>query len=159
MKLRFLALVLASICISLPGAGKAEAYSEGLSKCIIKNTSTADRQDLVRWIFVAMARHPDLVAYASIKPSENAEITKATARLFERLMTVDCRSETIEVLRNEGLKGIEKGFGFLGETAMYELMGNSKVNEALGELDKQLDQSKFDALDKELAAPTPPTPK
>lgn len=148
MRLRLLAPVLASFCFALPAAGQAQEYSEVLSTCIVKNTSPADRQALIKWIFAAMAKHPDLAAYSNLKPSDTAQITKTSSQLFERLMTVDCRSETMEVLRNEGLKGMEKGFAFLGQTAMYELMAHPKVSDELSELDKGFDKSKFETLER-----------
>ena len=54
-----MALVLVACTLLSPQARAGEA-GDALSKCLSESTTTYDRRALVRWIFSAIAAHPDL---------------------------------------------------------------------------------------------------
>ena len=44
-------------------SGATYATDEALSRCLADNTSGRDRKDLARWVFFAMAAHPEIKQY------------------------------------------------------------------------------------------------
>ena len=64
--IRFLLVVL----LQVPGLALADSAAD-LSTCVADNTSGKQRKDLARWVFFAMAAHPDFAAYAT--PELNAD--------------------------------------------------------------------------------------
>jgi hypothetical protein len=60
-----LAIVLSASFLLAPQARAGEA-GEALSKCLSDATTPDDRRALVRWIFAAIAAHPDLKEFTTI---------------------------------------------------------------------------------------------
>jgi hypothetical protein len=78
--------------------------------------------------------------------AQQETMSRRTAGLIQRLMTEDCRTETVAALKYEGTSAVETAFGTLGEIAMTSLMSHPDVAKALEGLSKYLDNSKFEAL-------------
>ncbi|MGZ7039863.1 MAG: hypothetical protein ACXVJO_16930, partial [Thermoanaerobaculia bacterium] len=116
---------------------------DALSKCLVTSTSSADKTALVRWMFATMSLHPDVQALSSVTAVQRAEINKNTARLFERLLTDSCASETKEAVKYEGPSTIESAFSVLGQVATREMFTNPKVAAGLEELGKNFDEEKL----------------
>ncbi len=125
----------------------AGTYGTALSNCIIQATSPEDRNDFVMWMFSAIAQHPSVREQTSISNEIVEESTIKTAKVFERLLTEDCRDETANVIKYEGTAELEKSFNLLGQVAAKELFQNENVAQSLSALEKHIDVQKLeDAL-------------
>lgn len=125
------------------GANNAYAgyYADQLSQCLVKNTDEEDRKSLAKWIFSVIAQHPDIKEFTSITPEQQKAIEKTAIDLFARLITQDCRSEFISVIKYEPEQGIFISFKTLGEVSMMTLMTNPVVQEAAVNFSQQLDSN------------------
>ena len=148
MRARLAALFLLPLALLGPLRAEASPESDALSACLVGATNVADREVLARWIFLVMAQHPTVAPLANISPAVKDDQNKQFAALIERLMTVDCRSQSRAAMTSG--KGsdaaLRTGFEVLGRIAMEGVMGHPAVNAAILEYLKYLDLNKFKDL-------------
>ena len=85
--------LLVVMLMQIPGLAFADTAA-ALSSCVADNTSGKQRKDLARWVFFAMAAHPDLVSYTTPELGAAREETdRTTADLFVYLITEQCPGE------------------------------------------------------------------
>jgi len=113
---------------------------DALKRCLADNTSGKDRKDLAKWIFLAMAAHPELKQYVSSNAATAMERNSRTvAALVTRLLTDACVNETRAAMKIETFKSLQLAFEELGELAIQELMADESVEEAIGLFVRYLD--------------------
>jgi len=117
----------------------AGPYSDALGKKLVSSTTRAEKALFVRWIFFAMALHPDLKEMSAISPAQREETNRAVAQMMTRMLTETCAVEAKEAVRYEGASAIEGAFNLLGQIAARELFSNPDVNAGLAELQKYFD--------------------
>jgi hypothetical protein len=139
-------LLAAALLFAIAPLAHAGPFTDTLSTCLVKKTTEADRKLLVRWIFAAVSRHPDVQDMVRVSKEEDERLTKAMAGLYMDLVTVRCASEADDAIRYEGMKAVEAGFSVLGEVAGSGLMSHPKVSEFAGEMAKYVDQDRLKAL-------------
>jgi hypothetical protein len=155
------ALLVAGLLAAGPsGAGP---YSDDLAKCMVRSSTPADRAEFVKFLFSAMAQHPDVSSMAKISPQQLEATLKGTGELIQRLLLQSCRSEAQQAIHSEGVQSIFLGFQVYGQAMAAELLGNPIVAAKLNDLNKYMDADKFKAFAAESAAgpapvPTPPGP-
>lgn len=140
MRTFLLVLVLAA------GAPFARAQSpvEALSACLADSTSGKDRKDLARWVFFAMAAHPEMKPFGSAAiAAASADTDRTLATLFTRLLAEQCPRQTQAAYKQGGSKAIEVAFQTLGQLAMQELMSNPEVGANMSRFEKLLDPAKL----------------
>jgi hypothetical protein len=142
------AMALAALALSTQSA-QAGPYGDAFSKCLADSSSGKDRVMFVRWMFVALAAHPDLQSLSKVTPAEREGATRDMAGVVNRLILVDCRKEAVAVLQNEGELGFERGFESFGKLAAQELMGNPAVASSLEGFSQYMDAASWAALMKE----------
>lgn len=141
----WLALVL---CAAFTGAS-ASTYTDDMSKCLVKSATAEDRVALMRWVFLAMASSPTVKSMVNISAEQHSSIEKKAGALIQRLMTVDCRAETIAALKHDGESSIETAFGALGEDATTGLFADPEVDKTLSGLTEGMDLEELGKLFKE----------
>jgi len=151
----------AALGLSLALAGHANAgiYTDDMSKCLVKATTPADRTDLMTWVFSAMTSHPAISSMSNVTPAQRDAHDKRAAELFTRLLTVDCRSQTVDAIKYEGAGAIQQSFSVLGQVAMAGLMGDPTVTANIANLAKHFDEDKFKALMTDAGQPQAPAKK
>lgn len=132
----FMALILLGLCSLSAQAG---VYTDDLSKCLVKSTSTTDRVVLVRWMFAMLALHPAVQPLASVSAEQREGASKTAAGLFARLLTADCRNESVSALKYEGVAAIGSSFQVLGQVASRDLMTDPNVAKGMHQLGTDLD--------------------
>jgi hypothetical protein len=126
------------------GPVAAQTNTQQLSQCLAETTSGKDRKDLARWVFFAMASHPEIKQFTSPSAAgAEAETNKTMADLFTRLLADSCMRQAQAAFKEGGAKAIEIAFQTLGQLAMQELMTNPDVNASMARFEKSLDQSKL----------------
>ena len=143
---------LATILVALLGAFGAPShsyagpYSDALAQCLVKSTSEQDRAQLVRWIFLVLARHPALKSIAANDAAALDDANRALASLMTRLITESCRTQTQKVIEYEGTEAMKKSFGVLGRVAARNLFANPQVTHAMTGFAKYLDKKKLESV-------------
>jgi len=123
---------LAAAAIGLTAAVPAAAQdTSGLSGCLIDKTSPADRLLLIKWIFAVMSASPQVKDLSNVTPAQRDALSKQAGGIFNRLVTVDCRAQAVESLKQNGDAALEKAFGTLGEYSMEGLVKDPAVGGAM----------------------------
>jgi hypothetical protein len=144
----------ALLALGLLAAGPSGAgpYSDDLAKCMVRSSTPADRAEFVKFLFGAMAQHPDVASMANISPQQMQATLKAAGELIQRLLLQSCRSEAQQAIHYEGMQSIFFGFQYYGQAMAAELMGNPIVAATLKDMNNYLDADKFKAFAVEAAA-------
>lgn len=132
--------------MSLSPLIQASETADAAATCLTDNTSGKDRKDLVRWMFLALAKHPALVTIAAASPEQDEHSNQAVGALFTRLIAVDCPKEMRALIAESGPTAIASAFEVLGKVAAQELMAHPDVASAMGKLDKYIDTEKIAAI-------------
>jgi hypothetical protein len=125
-------------------AGPVQAQGDALAKCLADNTTGKDRKDLARWIFVAMAAHPEIHDIAN--PTEAlADRTYVTmGNLVTRLLAENCPEEVKAVVKgSDSSRVMRQAFERLGQLAMMELMSNRDVASSVSRFEQYVDKDKL----------------
>ena len=134
-------LALASLLGSVPAA--AGPYSDDLAKCLVRSTGDEEKRTLVKWIFAAVALHPEVADISSVTPAQRTEMTRNTAKIFEKLLADSCRTEVQQAVQYEGPQTIGSSFQVLGQVAARELFSNPNVAANMADLGKYIDQKRI----------------
>jgi hypothetical protein len=132
--------------VALAGAAQAGVYTDDLSKCLVSSTSERDQRVFMVWMFAALSAHPDMRAYSSMTDAQRQKFSADAGALFGRLVTKDCRAETIAALKYEGNAAMEGSFTVFGQVATRGLMSNSEVEKSLSGLMAGVDMKALEAL-------------
>lgn len=129
------------LCVALPAS--ASPAGETLGRCLADHTNGLDRKDLARWMFLAIAAHPEIGSMVKINPADVHQADQKMGRLVTRLLAQDCAREFSAVMKQEGSAGISQGFEFLGRAAMTELMTNRAVQKSISGFQAYTDEQKI----------------
>ena len=130
-----------------PGSGALEPV-DALKTCVADNTSGKDRKDLAKWVFFAMAAHPEIKPYVGANVAGPAdESSKTMATLVTRLLTDSCVGEVKAVMKTgQGSQAVKLAFTTLGALAMQELMADKAVQDAMGSFGRYVDQARLNGV-------------
>lgn len=128
-----------------PAPALAGAATDTLGACLADNTTGKERKELVKWIFVSIAAHPDLRELAVATPAMRERVNRNTGIMLTRLLTENCPEQTRQAYQREGGQALEAAFGILGRLAMQELMTNRDVGAAVAGFGQYVDQQKLEA--------------
>ena len=137
------AVAVALLTISPAFAGP---YGDDLTRCLVDHSSAEDKTTLVKWMFVAMSRHPSVSTLTKVTNNDVEKHNKEAAELFTRLLTQTCVDPSRKAIKYEGATAIQGAFQVLGQVAAGELFANPDVAAVMGGLDKYLDAKKLEAL-------------
>jgi len=148
MKFPALAVITVAFALTVlsPQSALAGLYGDELARCLVKSTTDADKTYLVKWLFAAAALHPDVKSIASVSDTQRDELNKNAAKLFERLITESCRSETQEAVKYEGPSTLESSFNVLGQVAARGLFSHPTVARGTAELTNYVDRQKLESV-------------
>ena len=137
-------ILLAAGLLALAPAAHAGAFTDTLSVCLVKKTSDADKQLLVRWIFAALAHHPGVQDIANLPDDKADKLNRDVGALYQALLVDRCGAETRDALKYEGAVAIQSSFQTLGQVATQGLMSDAKVTAYMADLDKYVDLKALD---------------
>ena len=143
------AFALLAVLSAAATSAQAGVYTDDLTKCLVKSTSPTDQTDFVAWVYAALSEHPAVASYSTLTAPERDRLSKQVANLYLRLMTVDCRTETVTALKYEGNSAIEASFSVVGQVAFRNLMSDPKVAAGMQRMGSFVDTTKFTELAKE----------
>lgn len=117
----------------------AGTYTDDLSKCLVNNTSEEDRIDFLKWMFFAMAQHPELKAHQNITEEQQQAIDKKLGKTFSRLIAKDCSKE-LKLAQQYEPSTYMQSFEVFGRVAMTDLMSDPSVQKGLSSLSSYVDE-------------------
>lgn len=119
-------------------------YSAALRKCLLESTTSEQKENFARWMFIVFSSNPTVRQMISVSSQEREQINKSIANTYTTLMTQTCRNQTNDVMRYEGTAALETAFSALGAAVMQELISNPSVRQNAKEFTKYIDRSKFE---------------
>ena len=122
-----------------PAPARAGAFGDEFGRCLVVASTDADRQQLMEWIFAAIALNPAIAPYARVDAGERARIDRGMAGLFSRLVGEDCREQAGAALRYEGPAAFETAFELLGKVAGQQIFASPEVAGGAMGFQKHLD--------------------
>jgi hypothetical protein len=138
---RLLAVLIVSIGFQLPAY--AGPFTDEMAKCLIENTSKADKSVVIQWVYASMSFHPEVKSLANVSNSDGEAFNKNMAELMVDLTSVRCKDETVKALQYEGTNAMEVSFGLLGEVAMSDLMMDKDVQTYMSGLETYIDEEAY----------------
>ncbi|UYZ82993.1 hypothetical protein MTZ49_10280 [Entomomonas sp. E2T0] len=145
MKLKTIALpAIMSLAILSPTAALASTADE-LTQCLTTKATEQDHLNLVKWVFSALAQHPELKQYSNISADGQKTIDKDVGASLDRLLTVDCKDQVAKAAKTNPT-AIGQSFGVLGQVAMGGLMTNPEVAKAVANMPNLIDMKKLEAV-------------
>jgi hypothetical protein len=124
----------------------AGVYSDELAKCLVRSTTDADRTFLVKWLFASAAQHPAVRSISSLSEVERIDLNRNAAKLFERLITETCMTQTQEAVKYEGATTLQSSFEVLGAVAGRGLLSDPTVAKSMAEFANYLDKQKIEKV-------------
>lgn len=73
----------------------ASTFSDTLSKCLVDKTTEQDKTLLVQWVFSAVSAGPAVKSMSSVTPAQRIAFGHVAGKLFNRLLSGDCRAEAV----------------------------------------------------------------
>ncbi|MUH73239.1 hypothetical protein [Psychrosphaera haliotis] len=131
--------------LSVAPASLADNSTQQFASCLVDNLNGKERKKLAKWIFFAMAAHPEIESFSNITANNYTNSDKAIGSLITRLLTENCSAE-MKAAYKTNPQAIEQGFELVGQVAMQELMSNDKVMTAITSYSHFTDQSKINSI-------------
>jgi hypothetical protein len=121
--------------------------SAALAACVVRSTNSDDSVTTMRWLFIAMSRHPSLPPGTRVSDADGLDANRNMGALVNRLLFEACANEARATVQTQGRDAaIDAAFSTLGEKAMTDLMGNADVLASVIQLGAYVDTERFDAL-------------
>jgi len=115
-----------------------------LGACLVGKTTGEDRVVVARWIAGAVASAPQVAALVKIDAAEKDQVDRAMAKVFTRLMTVDCLAQAKPLLKAGSRAGFEIVGESLGRIAVTELLNNPQASNSIEAYARYLDRQAFE---------------
>lgn len=125
---------------------QAGSAANELGVCMTDSLSGKERKTLAKWVFFAMAAHPEISSYSNISQADRDQTDEFVGKLVTRLIVEDCPQQSKVAFKNYGAVAFEQAFGLVGQVAMQELMNDKNVNQSFAGFEKYLDNEKFNQL-------------
>jgi hypothetical protein len=146
------------MCLAALQPSRASTLQDDLTRCLVSHVTPADEDVLVKWTFALIALSPKLKPYTVLTDAQRAAINQDWADLHTRLLTKDCRAETVLVLKADGDLGIIPGLRKIAGAAMRAMLAPPEAQANVQQMAKLYRNTpQMDALRAE--AGLPPNPK
>ena len=128
---------------------QAGVLADDLSRCLLTKATDSDRAAFMAWMFSAISSDPALQKFTVLDRQKRDAIAKTAGSVFQRLVVVDCRPQTVAAMKAEGRDALASSFGALGRAATQQMFQSPEANKELESLDKGFDKEKLKALGRE----------
>ncbi len=135
-------LALANTAMAADDAAPA-ATPEALSKCLTMKSTGQDRLTFAGWMVAALASAPQMKGVATLAPGKKDELDRDVARVFTRLIAVDCAEFSRPLMKDRNNSAFRTGGEALGRMAMQELLSNPDAAKAMEAFAKYIDPMEF----------------
>lgn len=152
--MKLIGIVAMAVGIALPDSAIAQTGTEqqaqvdALGQCLTMKSTGSDRIAFAGWMVAAMASAPQLKGLAVVSQENRENLNRDLARIFTRLVTIDCRDFTRPLMKAGNTKAFSSAFEVFGRLAMQELTGNPEAEQAMGEFSNYINEADFADLKK-----------
>lgn len=136
--------IIGALILSLSSIVSMQASANAFGECLVDALNGKERKELAKWIYFAMAAHPEIIDYANIEDSVRLESDKAIGALITRLLGEDCPAKFKNALKVDPM-ATQRAFELVGQVAMGELMQNTQVTQAISNYANYMDMSVIQA--------------
>lgn len=143
--MRFVAIPAMLLC-AVSSNAEAGVFTDDLTRCLVSKATPSDRSAFMAWMFSAVSSDPELRKFTTLDRAKREQIAASAADMFQRLLVVDCRKETVAALKAEGQDALSQSFGGLGRAATEQMFQSPEARAELESLGKNFDESKMKAL-------------
>ena len=130
---------------SLPAV--ADEGTQNLTICLTDSLNGKERKLLAKWIFAAIAAHPEIIDLSAVSAEARDLIDEDVGNLITRLLSVDCDAELVAAMSRNPL-ALQDSFKVVGEVAMMELLNERSVADALTGYVKYVDMQAIESITK-----------
>lgn len=103
------------------------SYTDQLTDCLVKSTTSQDRITFAKWFYSGIFFHPALQSIATVSEVKIEEAKKNAAELYLTLITQTCRQQMEDALKFDGKESIKTSAKMLGRVAARELFKSPEV--------------------------------
>jgi hypothetical protein len=115
-----------SLGLILVAPAFADSPTDAFGTCMVDSLDGKERKNLAKWIFFAIAAHPEIKAYSSATPEDIRSSDEYVGQLITRLLTVDCPNQLKAANASDPL-AVQNAFKLVGQVAVQELLTNEDV--------------------------------
>jgi hypothetical protein len=132
------------LCLAAPPVHSDE-FTDKLGGCMVDALNGKERKQLAKWIFFAIAAHPEIKSYLKATAQNIAETDESIGKLITRLLIDDCPEELKAAYRTNP-QALQQPFELLGQVAMQELLTDQSVTKAITNYVQYTDLEKINLL-------------
>ena len=121
----------------------AGLFTDDFAKCLVTKTTSQEKTDLVKWIYVTISFHPQLSQMSNLTAEDVEMANIRIADYITNVFAYKCNDELNQAIKYEGEESIFYAFELLGELAMGELMQDQGVTAASELFIQYVDMSIF----------------
>ena len=121
-------------------------FSDEFSRCIVTKTTSQEKTDLVKWIYVIISFHPQLKEMSGITSDDVEMANIRVADYMTNVFAYKCKDEMMDAIEYEGEESAMEAFKLLGEIAMMEIMSEQNVSYASELFIQYLDEQFFEDI-------------
>jgi hypothetical protein len=133
-------------CSAFAQSGDEEYLTGKLDECLTLSSTGRDRLIFAGWMAASLASAPQLKGIAEVNVVERDRLNRDLARIFTRLITVDCLEESRLLFRagkSDAFKVAGRG---LGRMAMQELMSDRDASVQMERFADYINEADFEKL-------------
>ncbi len=123
----------------------AATPTETFSTCMVDALNGKERKTLAKWIFFAIAAHPEISSFANASKADIDATDKYVGELITRLLTTDCPAE-LKAANDSDPMALQAAFEVVGAVAMQELMANDAVTRAISNYTNYADMDRINQV-------------
>lgn len=132
----------------------AGVFTDDFARCLVTEATEDDRLAFMSWMFSAISADPQLRPMTKLDDAQRRAIASRAAATFQRLAIIDCRSEALAAVKNEGAQSFHNAFGALGEAATQQMFNSPEAQAELQSLGEGFDDEQMKAFTEEAGVPT-----
>jgi hypothetical protein len=121
------------------------APTNQLGSCMVDSLNGKERKQLARWIFFAIAAHPEINSFSNVTQNDLDTTDEIIGKLITRLLVKDCPEELKAANRANPL-AVQQSFELVGQVAVQELMNDEHVLQAITNYSRYTDLETISAL-------------
>ncbi len=137
--------MLLALTLTTVQATAAQSVTNIFASCMVDALNGKERKNLAKWVFFAVAAHPEIKSYSKATPQDIETSDKYVGALITRLLTDNCPTE-LQAASKEDPLALQKGFQLVGQVAMQELMADQSVMQAISNYARYADQDKINQV-------------
>jgi len=141
-------LFITTLAVATPAISKTPPTANpvaSLGGCLVDSLDGKERKLLAKWIFFAIAAHPEIKQFSKMTEKDIEDTDKSVGALITRLLTVDCEDK-FKAAQKVDRTALPQAFRLVGEVAMKELMQDKSVTSSITGYAKYIDKDKITAL-------------